>query len=228
MSSHLKRLASPRSWPVLRKTTTFVTKPNPGTHSLEECIPLNVLVKDVLGLADSTREVKKLLKLNNVFVDGVRRMDIKFPVGIMDTVTIRETGKHYRVIVNKKGKIALTEISKDESDIKPCKIVNKSLMKGKIQLNLSDGRNILVEKDGYKTGDTLILKLPEQAIEEHIKIGKDVVVFLTKGKHIGETGVVTDISGRRTKYKTDKGDVVETSTDYVLVIGKDKPAIKVD
>ena len=39
-SSHLKRLAIPRSWPLPRKTTVWVTRPRAGAHSLERCICL--------------------------------------------------------------------------------------------------------------------------------------------------------------------------------------------
>ena len=37
-SNHLKRLAMPRSWPLPRKTTVWVTRPTPGAHALELCI----------------------------------------------------------------------------------------------------------------------------------------------------------------------------------------------
>ena len=50
-SSHLKRLAIPRSWPLPRKTTIWVTRPRAGAHSLERCMPLNIVIRDVIGLA---------------------------------------------------------------------------------------------------------------------------------------------------------------------------------
>ena len=227
MSDHIKRLAAPKSWPISRKSSVFVTKPYPSGHSQRRCIAVNVLIKEMLALANNTREVKKILSMNNVLVDGVRRKDIKFPVGVMDTLQIKETGKCYRISFNKKGRLVAVEIEKSEVDLKPCKINNKSIYKGKTQLNLSDGRNILVEKDGYKTGDTVILKLPSQEIKEHLKLAKDACVFLMDGKHIGETGLITDIIGSKAKYKLPDGDVVETLSRYVLVIGKEKPSVKV-
>lgn len=230
MSRHLKRLTAPRTWPIKRKVSKFVTKPNPG-RPLGRCIPLNILLKDILGLAKTTREVKKILRYNNLLVDGIRRTDAKFPVGLMDTIKIIEIQKYYRITINKKGKLSPIEIEEAEVNIKPCKIINKSLVKGKTQLNLFDGRNVLVEKNGtplgYKTADSLLLKLPEQDIKEHIKLGKDSIIFLTDGKHTGEIGTVTDISGKKTKYKLSSGEIVETSTDYVFVIGKEKPSVKV-
>ena len=52
-SSHMKRLTMPRSWPLTRKTDIWVQKPNPGGHSDEMCMPLGVILRDVLGLAHS-------------------------------------------------------------------------------------------------------------------------------------------------------------------------------
>jgi small subunit ribosomal protein S4e len=60
-SSHLKRLAIPRSWPLPRKTTVWVTRPRAGAHTLERSIPINIVIRDVLGMAHSTREVRTIL-----------------------------------------------------------------------------------------------------------------------------------------------------------------------
>ena len=49
-SHHLKRLAMPRSWPLPRKTSVWVTRPMPGAHSLEHCMPVSLVIRDVLGL----------------------------------------------------------------------------------------------------------------------------------------------------------------------------------
>ena len=47
-SSHLKRLAIPRSWPLPRKTTVWVTRPRAGAHSIERCMPINIVIRDVI------------------------------------------------------------------------------------------------------------------------------------------------------------------------------------
>ena len=54
-SNHLKRLAMPRSWPLPRKTTVWVTRPTPGAHALELCMPVTLVIRDVLGLAKTAR-----------------------------------------------------------------------------------------------------------------------------------------------------------------------------
>ena len=57
-SSHLKRLAIPRSWPLPRKTTVWVTRPRAGAHSLERCKTLNFIIREVIGLARTPSEVR--------------------------------------------------------------------------------------------------------------------------------------------------------------------------
>ena len=51
--SHLKRLAMPRSWPLPRKTNIWVTRARSGAHALERCMPINVVLRDVLGVAEA-------------------------------------------------------------------------------------------------------------------------------------------------------------------------------
>ena len=52
--SHIKRLVMPRSWPLPRKSSIWVQKPNPGGHSIENCMPMALVLRDVLGVAPRT------------------------------------------------------------------------------------------------------------------------------------------------------------------------------
>ena len=222
---HLKRLAAPKTWGIIRKNARFITKPVPGPHGLQSGMPLNVLLKEILNYAGTTREVKKILNTTEVKIDGKARKDFRFPVGVFDTVEFTGIKEHFRVMLNNKGKIALLNISKDESLLKPCKIVGKSALKGKIQLNLYDGKNIIVDKNAYNVGDTVLLSLPEQKISRHLKLDKNAAIFLTGGKHIGETGNVEDIIQDKIIYKDQKGNLIETSKKYAFVVGDGKPMI---
>ena len=228
MSKHLKRYFAPKSWKIKRKGIVYITKPSPGPHKIEMALPLNVILRDVLKYAATTREVKFMLANKNITVDGIRRRDFKFPVGLFDVLSLNDIGEHFRIILDKKGSIIPIKISKDESGLKLCKIIGKRMIKGKVQLNLYDGKNMLVEKDSYKAGDVVLVELSKNsAIKDHIKLAKDSLVFLTGGKHIGETGTVQDIARSRIIYKTEKGDVVETLKKYAFPVGKDKPWIKI-
>ena len=221
--NHLMRLAAPKTWHVNRKKFKFIAKPSPGAHSLETCMPLSVMLIEVFDYAHTKKEVRKILNANEVKIDGKFRKDFSFGVGIFDTMEFVSINEYFRVILNKKGKIDLIKISKEESLVKPCKIIGKSMVKGKLQLNLFDGKNIIVDKGPYKVGDSLVLSLPEQKIVNHLKLEKKSSIFLTGGKHIGETGNVEDIIENKIIYKDENGSLIETSKDYAFVIRKNEP-----
>ena len=54
-SSHMKRLAMPRSWPLTRKTDIWISRPRPSGHPIERCMALGVVLRDILGVAQSMR-----------------------------------------------------------------------------------------------------------------------------------------------------------------------------
>ena len=170
-SSHLKRLAIPRSWPLPRKTTVWVTRQRAGAHSIERSMPLNIIIRDVLGMAKSTREVKRILHKGLVKVDGRIVRDSRRGVGLMDVLTLGE--ENFRCVLDTNGRLRYRAISDDEAKWKVCRIEGKSTVKGGMtQVHLHDGRNILVDDASeHKTGDSLKISLPEQDIQDHIKFG---------------------------------------------------------
>ena len=226
--NHIKRMSAPKTWDIDRKTTKFITKQSPGTHTKELSYSIDVLLKEVLGYASTTREAKKLLNANEIKVDGKKRSDFRFPVGLFDTVELSDDVGNFRVSINKKGKLSLLKISKEEASAKPCKIVGKTMINGKVQLNLYDGKNILSDDKSYKVGDSILISLPGQKISKHFKLGKKAFIFLSGGKHIGETGIVEDISGNKIIYKDSGGSLIETSKKYAFVIGDSKPSITIE
>ena len=194
---------------------------------MEEGMPLGVFMREAFGLAKTRKEVRQILHHKNVLVDGKRRKEQNFLVGLFDVVEFSDINAYHRITINSKGKIDTIAIEKSEAGLKPCRIIGKSLVKGKVQLNLSDGRNMLADKDSYKTGDTLIIEIPKQAIKKHLKLEKKSVVFLTGGKYLGHVGTVEGISGERLMFKTEDGQIAETKKDYAFVIGEGKPALSV-
>ena len=229
MSKHLKGYFAPKAWKIKRKGIKFVTKPSPGPHKINVALPLNIILRDILGYANSNREVKYILEKGHVEVDGIRRKDYRFPVGLLDVLSLNDTNEHFRVILDKRGKIDFIKIGQGEKGLKLCKIVGKKLIKGKIQLNLYDGKNILVQENDYKIGDAILVALGKKnEIKEKISLDKDVLIYLTGGKHIGQIGKVQDIIGNRILYKNEAGETIETLKEYALSIGKDKPLITIN
>src|SRR3989344_4345747 len=107
---HLKRLNAPKSWKIKAKGLSFITRHNPGPHSGKASMPLNVILRDILQYSSTTRESKNILTRKNVFVDGIRRDEHKFPVGLFDVIEFKDINKAYRAVINKKGKIELLDI----------------------------------------------------------------------------------------------------------------------
>ncbi len=225
--NHLKRLVVPKTWRIDKKSTVFVTKPKAGAHSFELGMPLNILFKDILRYCKTTKEVKSILQDKEVLIDGKRRYNPKLIVGFMDVLSIPSLNEYYRVIFDKKGKLTVLKIKKNEAEQKISKIIGKkNLSKNKIQLNLNDGRNIILKESKHKVGDSLLLSVPKQEIKEHLKLDKNVLVTFLGGKYIGIMGIVEEIKHDVIIVKIDDKKI-QTAKRYTFVIGEKKPAIEI-
>jgi len=218
----------PKGWPVAKKGNVFVVKPRAGPHKIENSIPLTILLRDQLKAVNTGQEARRVIKAGGVLVDKKQRKDPKFPVGLMDIVEFPASKKHYKVLVNNNG-FDLVEISEKEASEKLCKIKDKKTVKGGLlQLNLHDGRNILTENNGYKPGDSVKVGLPEQELQEHLKLDVGSTVLVVGGKNKGTEGKIVEIANRKQMTGKNivtidiKGKKVETLKDYVFVIGGEK------
>ncbi len=226
IKNHLKRIATPKTWNIHRKEEVFITRPNPGAHRLTHATSINTLFKELLGLATTKKEVKRILHEQEVFVDGTRRHDERFNVGYLDVVYLPKTKKTYRVGFSEKGKLVAYEVTDKEKDIKLVRINGKSTLKGnKQQLRCNDGRAISVAKDTYKVGDSLLIGVPKQDIKEHyaLEAGKTAIIY--KGKYAGNEGTIDHLEGNAAVLKTKEG-LVHTKKSYTFVVGDKKPSIK--
>ncbi len=230
MSKHLKRLAAPRVLRIHRKERALTIRAAPGPHPLAQSIPLGLVVRDYLGLCDTYKEARKIVSNGDMYVDGVKRKNFKFPCGFMDVVSIPKMRKNLRILYDRNGKLTLIPISESDAEWKLCRIQNKTIIKGKkIQLNLHDGKNKLVEKDEYKTGDVLKISFKEKKIDEVYKFDKGTVSMIIGGTHIGEIANIEEIhtvASSKPNLVNLKGEKeFSTIATHVFPIGKAKPAI---
>ncbi len=222
MKNHLKRIASPKSWVINRKQGMFIVRPNPGAHTFADGLSLGIVLRDMLGLASTMNEVKKLLVSEDVLVDGKKRKDHRFIVGLFDIISSPKLKQHYRLIPNRKGRIVAKGIPENESGFKVCKIIGKKILSGgRIQFNLHDGKNIVSDKKA-SVGDSLVLSVPKQVVQQVLALQPNVTVFLQKGKHVGDIGILKEVKKNIAIYEKDK-QVIETSKAYIFVIGGAKP-----
>jgi small subunit ribosomal protein S4e len=229
MSDHMKRLAAPRSWPLKRKENVFTTKQRPGSHSVEESVPAALMLRDILKVCDTSREAKRIVGNRDLLVDGKPVRSVKAPVGIMDVVAIPAMDLYYRVVLSDKGKIAVVPITKDEATWKLAMIEDKTKVAGgKIQINFHDGRNIVLDKNQYKTGDVVKLAVPDQKIEDAFELKAGATVLIFRGKHAGQTAVVSEyiVTKDASENVVRFTDGSETVKSNVFVIGGESAAIK--
>jgi small subunit ribosomal protein S4e len=224
MSGHLKPYAAPKSWIFLRKAHTWITRPLPGANPIERSQPISLLLKQ-LGCAKTKRDVQQIINDRLVTIDGKAIKDRHAPVGFMDSIKINPDIT-LRGTLDEKGRLKFIEVPEKELGKKLCKIIGKHSSKGgKIQFNLSDGRNILTEKNQYAIGDSLLIEVPKQKIVDRFPLEKGNTVFLLEGRHTGTIGTIQEIKGEKLWCTKDK-ERIETLKRVAFVIGKDKPAIK--
>ena len=218
--SHIKRLVMPRSWPLPRKSSIWVQKPNPGGHSIENCMPMALVLRDVLGVAHTRREAKRILHSRKVMVDGRVETDDGRGVGLMDVLTVGQS--NYRCVLDDNGKLRYRSIPASAASSKMCRVTGKTTIRGaKTQLHLHDGRNLLMDDaSAYKSGDSVVISLPEQAITSHLPFAEGALAYLPGGSHIGETATVREHDVKRSSKANEvQFDDFQTIADYVFVIG---------
>lgn len=224
---HLKRMASSRSLDIAKKGSLWLKKPIAGKHSGNECIPMGVLLREVLQIADTNAQAKQLLVEGEVLLDCKKLRDVGTPVGLMDSVSIPKLGKYYRIVV-KKGALKPIEISESDSKFKLCKVTNKRLIgKGKVQLNLHDGRNIIAGKDEkYSTRDSVKISLPGGKADGLLKFEKGAVCYVYRGKHAGSIAefveAIKQAGSREDVAKLiGSGGELLTQKNYLFVVDKE-------
>ncbi len=225
-SGHLKRLVAPRSWNIARKERTWTTKPMPGKHSLEGALPISTILRDYLKVCDNNREAKIILHNRDVFVDQRVVNKPKYPVGLMDIISIPKIKLHVRAMLDKHGRIEFVPIKAADSKWKLARVENKRNIKGgHTQINLHDGTNIL-SKEKVKTGDVLQLDLPDLKVKKVLKFKKGAQSLIIGGAHVGS---ISTIMGEETTRSTKPNLVMyenfQTIRPYSFVVGEKKAMI---
>jgi small subunit ribosomal protein S4e len=239
-TGRLKRKPAPRFWPIHRKEFEWIVKPSSGPHSLEKCLPLSLVLRDILGVAETRKEAKMIISQGKVYVDGkVRRKD-DFPVGLMDVLSMSDMNKFFRIMPSHKG-LFLNPVSREEASFKLLRVEDKTTVKnGRVQIALHDGSNMLAKvadpknpQGAYETFDILKLSLPEKQVIDHLKTKEGNLAVITGGKNIGKQGRIVEIEKTEAKKRRnalvviedEKGNRYQTILDFVFSIGGAQPLI---
>ncbi|WP_455364176.1 30S ribosomal protein S4e [[Eubacterium] cellulosolvens] len=238
---HLKRLPASKYWPIRVKENQWTIKPRAGPHLSTSSIPLAIVIRDFLHYAKNLRESKIILSEGRINVDGITRKDYRFPTGIMDIVDLPDAKSTYRVLPVQRRGLRLIQIPVEEKNLKLCRIEDKTTVKkGQAQLNLHDGRNILINitdikkpaEDIYHCLDTVLLSVPENKIIKHFKFSQGAYIIVVKGRNLGREGRIKEIiHGTSTRpmvisIEDPQGNIFQTQGNYVFVVGDEEPAIR--
>jgi len=212
---HLKRQQVPKRWPIPRKGSVYVVRPN---FSLNNGIPILVVLRDVLKIAQNKKEVKRAIHLREILIDGRAVTDEKRAVTLFDVITIIPSKKHYIVELSKNRKFDVREIKESEANTKVSKIIGKKIMKGKkVQINLNDGNNILSDAK-YSINDSVVINLKNKKIEKHLPLKEHANVMIFDGKHAGQRGIIKKIDSEHKTVELDiEGKKVSALIKQIIV-----------
>lgn len=207
---YLKRQAASTKLPIKRKGTKYVAR---ALSHVNESVPVVIAVRDMLKLARTTREVKQMINKGLLKINWRPVHDERESIKLFN---ILEADKVYYLTLLRTGKFVLKELNKDENRL--CKVVEKRLVKsGKIQLNLHDGSNVITDKNKIVTGDLIHLD-KEGNMVNHVPLDKGRQVFIIKGRHLGQSGVINSISKREILVKLEDGGIVTLTKEVLFVL----------
>lgn len=205
---HQTRQQITKRLPLKRKGTKYVVR---ASENLRNAVPVLIAVRDLLNLAKTKKEVKKMITQRILKINGREVMDYHESINLFN---VFEAGKNYVLKLSPTRKFFFEE-TKDGKE-RLCKVTGKKLIaKNKIQLNLHDGTNIIGDSK-TKIGDSLYLDLSGK-VKKHISLEKGREIFVIGGKYEGQSGKVESISGKKISIKLkDKSTVLDMENIIVL------------
>jgi small subunit ribosomal protein S4e len=231
-SKKLKRQMAPMFWGITRKSPRFVTTVRPGPHSKNFSIPSAVFLRDTLKIVTTAREAEYAIYNGKVTVDGVKRKSVHHGIGLMDVVELSGVSDIYRLVPKQGHILEPIKIKSSEKTVKLVKVTSKTtIRKGKTQLGFHDGRS-LISDTKVNVGDSCLMQVPEQKINEVLPLEKGSKVLVTKGVNAGQLADVKEIKEgtfvlpKRALLSLGSREI-EIPSELVMVVGKKEPVIQI-
>lgn len=230
--TRVKRQLAPTFWAIKRKESRFVLRVKPGPHPKHRAYPLGMVLRDVLKIASTMHEAERILNAGKVKVDGVVRRDSNLAIGLMDVIELA-TGQVYRMVPKDSALLTSVAIEDSEKGVKLVRVTSKTIIKGKkIQYGFHDGKTLISDQK-LKVGDTCVIDLPKVQVKNHVAFEKGSTALIITGENAGTVGKIEDVQDgvfslpKRALVSFD-GKSVELPVEMVMVVGKDKPVIRVN
>jgi len=166
-----------------------------------------------------------------VKVDNKIRRDFKYPVGVMDVLSIVKTGENYRLLYDVKGRITLHKIKDNEARFKLLKVKAKAVGPNKIPYIVThDSRTIRFPNPDIVEGDTVKFDLEKNQIVEWFKNEPGHLAYITGGNNIGRKGQIQYVEKHLGGFdivhlRDENGKTFATRKLNVFIIGNKKSEI---
>lgn len=205
---HLKRQQATTKLPIPRKGTAFIAR---ALSNTENSVPVVIAIRDMLKLARTAGEVKKMIKEKLLKINGRPVKDYRESISLF---SLFEADKNYILTLLPTGKFIFEE-SKD--NLRLCKVVNKKLLKNNtIQVNLHDGSN-LISKDKISVGDSIYLDL-QGKIKKHIKLEKGKEAIVISGKYTGLKVKINSTEGKIVEILIEEDEKLTKLNDNQIIV----------
>ena len=196
-----------RALPLQRKGTKYVAY---ASRHNSTGVSIVVAIRDMLKLANNSKEVKGMIHNKILKVNGRAAKDLHDPITLF---SILHADKSYKLTLIPTGRFNFEE-TKDTT--RSLKIIGKTAIgKTDFQYGLHDGTTIAA-KQNFSVGDTFILDF-ENKLTKHIALDKGKTVFVFSGSNVGKTGKVEGVEGQKITVKFDKGATVLNKSQVIAI-----------
>lgn len=164
-------------------------------------------------------------------VDGKIRRNSKFPVGVMDVLTVVKTNENYRMLYDSKGRFTLVSINNSEAKFKLLKVTQKAVGPNKIPYIVThDARTIRFPHPEIEEGDTVRYDIEKGKITTWIKNEPGKLCYITGGNNIGRVGQLMHVERHSGSFsiahlKDANGKTFATRVNNIFIIGDKKSVI---
>jgi len=210
---HLRRQLVDVKWPITRKGTAYIVRTNCNP---KKSLPLLLVMRDMLKVVNTSKELKKILNRGDVNVNGRKVHDVKSVLNLFDSLTIIPSKEHYRLNINEKGKFFAEKISEKEAQEKITKVTDKKILNDKkIQINCIDGFNFLTNEK-VNTDDSVVIDFKTRKIAKVVPLRVGANARVIRGRHIGQTGKI-EKADEMIEVKLQGGKVTIPRTDVIII-----------
>ncbi|MBI2448964.1 hypothetical protein HYV49_01575 [Candidatus Pacearchaeota archaeon] len=211
---HQKINIIPKTWAIKRKDRKFVVT---SMHMRRQGIPLLIAMRDILCVVSDRRELGIALRDGKIKINNKIVKEDRFPLLLMYVLSF--DSKHYRVLINDKGKFNFEEISEKDAKEITLKVIGKKILKkGKIQFNLSGGHN-LIGNEEIKIGNSIVLDIDKNEVKKILRLEKGAHAIVIGGRHMGKFGSINHIEDKLAKIEG-KNVHINVNLNNIMAIEK--------